>query len=148
MSLKGSSDSIYSNNVKIDNFWKWSKYRKKTISSSWAHWLYIHLVSEWYTEWPFHSDLDPFHSFSDRVNIDYKGQCFRAIQGNLPKCPPDEKGSAGWNEVQLVTKRWFVSCYQYTGWFVLVCSQKIMNNLQIGKCSTNRITIYIDLRLP
>ena len=43
---------------------------EKAISSSWAHWLYIHFVGEWYTEWP-------FHSFSDRVNIDYKGQRFR-----------------------------------------------------------------------
>ena len=106
MSLKGSSDSIYSKNVKMMIFEN-DPNIEKAISSSWAHWLYIHLVGEWYTEWPFHFNLDPFHSFSDRVNIDYKGQCFRAIQGNLPKCPPDEKGSAGWNEIQIEPFNWW-----------------------------------------
>ena len=53
---------------------------EKAISSSWAHWLYIHFVGEWYTEWPFRFKFNPFHSFSDRVNIDYKGQRFRVIQ--------------------------------------------------------------------
>ena len=79
MSLKGSSDSIYSNNVKMIIFEN-DPNIEKPISSSWAHWLYIHLVGEWYTEWPFHFNLNPFHSFSDRVNIDYKGQRFRVTQ--------------------------------------------------------------------
>ena len=95
---------IYPNNLQMMIFEN-DPNIEKAISSSWAHWLYIHFVGEWYTEWPFHFDLDPFHSFSHGVNIDFKGQRFRVKSLRFG-------WQMGWNEDDLVTKRWFAWIYR------------------------------------